>query len=703
MKKYIWLFILAAVSLLVVSCYRISLIVQPHEAKTNSVFNGKVVVKRDGGSNNGATQKVYGLFGICVPTGWLTEGDVVMTQVPKSTTVLGGEYKNTIKRKMKPSTDYANLLNRDYPKGGYTWLAFVTENYFESLFNAENEADEVDSIYVEYAIRTNDKTGTFYLDYMTGQIDHDKLSTLGSKEDGWNTKAASFKADNIGNVTAIDTRVTVSRPDQTTSSATTIYPEQDRNLRLMLMENSTRPGAARAYKDKKYDQLFTRTRGWNGGDGVFTVGLPNGDVLWTFNDSFYGVVNGSTRARGSCSFPRNSIMVQRATNGVLGENARSLVWLADYVNWTDSRQDRYFHCRTHLRHPEGELSDAEIAAGDIDQGKVYWSGDGTIVDGKLQLLWFGTQSNELRNLGTTIATYSLEGNVPEGYYIKGLPDYLPHEGDYLYLESVAHQVNNNVVSYGSTLWEDEDGHIYLYATNGYRPLVARTERHDLFSKWTYYVKNSRGVYQWQEKYPTNTEMERSTIMLNDGHQGSLPWVFKEGDYYYMTMQNPYFSREVYIYRSEHPWGPFAERRLLFILPDKIEKKGDQNYHWLYMVNLHQTLSRTGELVFTTNTDPDDFWKNFNDEGSADYYRPFFYRVFNWKSLYGEDETTGIESTPLINDNGNGNDNGNVNDHAVYDLQGRKVLNVNVNLNDSDQLSTLRPGIYIVGGKKIVIK
>jgi carboxylesterase type B len=131
------------------------------------------------------------------------------------------------------------------------------------------------------------------------------------------------------------------------------------------------------------------------------------------------------------------------------------------------------------------------------------------------------------------------------------------------------------------------------------------------------------------------------------------------DYAVVLSEQPgedFTNDPVYIYRSEHPWGPFAERRLLFILPDKIEKKGDQNYHWLYMVNLHQTLSRTGELVFTTNTDPDDFWKNFNDEGSADYYRPFFYRVFNWKSLYGEDETTGIESTPLINDNGNGNDN-----------------------------------------------
>ena len=45
-----------------------------------------------------------------------------------------------------------------------------------------------------------------------------------------------------------------------------------------------------AYKDKLYDGLFTRTLGWNGGDGVLTVQLPDGNLFWTFNDSFYGVI-----------------------------------------------------------------------------------------------------------------------------------------------------------------------------------------------------------------------------------------------------------------------------------------------------------------------------------------------------------------------------------------------------------------------------
>lgn len=677
--KFIILTILA--SLITVSCYKFTLIEQPHEAVTNSVFKGKVVVKRSGTSENESVLHVYGLFGICVPEGWQADGDLVMTQVPKPTTDVGDdEYKNVITRRLVPNDKYTVLLNECYPKAGYTWLGFMTDRDFKSLFNTTTPEVEIDSIYAEFSIRTNDKTGTFYLDYVAGHASQDKADDIGGEERGNHTRIATFAGDNISNVTFADTHITVTRPDGSTDNPTVgpdIKPEWD----LELMPDATRPGAALAYKDWKYNKLFTRTRGWNGGDGVLTVGLPDGSVFWTFNDSFYGSVNAADRSRGDCNFPRNSVMLQKATDGVLGETDKDLIWLADYVNWTDPSTERYFHCRTHLRHPDGEKTVDEILAGDIDQDRVYWSGDGTIYDGKLQMLWMGTASKELRALGTSIATYRLDGTIPEGYYLDDIPDYLPKKGNYLYREKVTHQINDNAVSYGSTLCEADDGHTYLYGTNGYGVLVARTATHDLYSKWQYYVRPEEGSdFVWQDEYPTAEQMERSQIMENN-YACSMPWVFKDGDYYYMTAQGPYFAREVYIYRSKSPYGPFGEKRLLFVLPGQLDKLGPTAYHWLYMVNLHPALSRAGELVFTTNSDPDDFWKNFNDPGSADYYRPFFYRVFDWKSLFGDDTTSGIDglSAPQT-----------VEDNHYYNLQGIRV----------DHPTR---GIYIRNGRKVVIK
>lgn len=668
-------------SLITVSCYKFTLIEQPHEAVTNSVFKGKVVVKRSGTSENESVLHVYGLFGICVPEGWQADGDLVMTQVPKPTTDVGDdEYKNVITRRLVPNDKYTVLLNECYPKAGYTWLGFMTDRDFKSLFNTTTPEVEIDSIYAEFSIRTNDKTGTFYLDYVAGHASQDKADDIGGEERGNHTRIATFAGDNISNVTFADTHITVTRPDGSTDNPTVgpdIKPEWD----LELMPDATRSGAAVAYKDWKYNKLFTRTRGWNGGDGVLTVGLPDGSVFWTFNDSFYGRVNAADRSRGDCNFPRNSVMLQKATDGVLGETEDDLIWLADYVNWTDPSAERYFHSRTHLRHPDGEKTVDEILAGDIDQDRVYWSGDGTIYDGKLQMMWMGTASKELRALGTSLATYRLDGTIPEGYYLDDIPDYLPKKGNYLYREKVTHQINDNAVSYGSTLCEADDGHTYLYGTNGYGVLVARTATHDLYSKWQYYVRPEEGSdFVWQDEYPTKEQMERSQIMENN-HQCNMPWVFKDGDYYYMTAQGPYFAREVYIYRSKTPYGPFGEKRLLFVLPGELDKLGPTAYHWLYMVNLHPALSREGELVFTTNSDPDDFWKNFNDPGSADYYRPFFYRVFDWKSLFGDDTTSGIDglSAPQT-----------VEDNHYYNLQGIRV----------DHPTR---GIYIRNGRKVVIK
>jgi hypothetical protein len=383
------------------------------------------------------------------------------------------------------------------------------------------------------------------------------------------------------------------------------------------------------YKDKKYNALFTRTLGWNGGDGVFTTELPGGNTFWSFNDSFYGVVDGTTRARGSSSFPRNSLMVQKGESG-----DSDLVWLADFVQTTNPSGDRYYHARTHLRNPDATLGGDRIAAGDIDQDYVYWAGDATVYNNRLQMTWGAVDltggDGSMIRYKTAFAEYGLEG--------------APGDADYMKLLNVDHDfIPEDITGYGSTLFEDKgnttDGeHIYLYTTmaNGFNSfvLVARTETLDLSSQWSYYVGDGGNNYTWQTTYPTEEERNRSFIQ--NTQTCSMPWVFKDGDTYYMVFESYPFGREMYIARSDKPYGPFTDLKLLFTLPARLDKLGDPYPGKWYMVNLHTALSREGELVFSTNSDPANFWDNFNRTGSADFYRPYFFRVYNWKSLYEED-------------------------------------------------------------------
>jgi hypothetical protein len=386
-----------------------------------------------------------------------------------------------------------------------------------------------------------------------------------------------------------------------------------------------------AYKDHTYDDLFTRTLGWNGGDGVQTTLLPDGNLFWTFNDSFYGVVDAETRARGACSFPRNSTMVQAVDpeTGALGERDEFLHWLASFVQTTNPNADRYYQARTHIRHPQATLSDADIQRGEIDQNYLYWAGDGTIVDGKLQQLWMGVNTpgnGDMLPLNTCLAIYSLEGQ--------------PGDESYLKMESADHNfIPDNPYGYGSTLWEDEDGHTYLYSTCGTgewlqnAAICARSKTHDLRSGWEYYVPNDLGEMVWQEEYPSQLQAQNSSIA--PGVTLSLPWVFKYGDYYYMTAQAFPYGKELLILRGEHPYGPFTDSHVLLKFSDKLDKIGVQEYQNLYMFHLHWGLSREDELVISTNSDTANFWDNFNAIGSADFYRPFFYRIFKWQRVFDD--------------------------------------------------------------------
>ena len=428
-----------------------------------------------------------------------------------------------------------------------------------------------------------------------------------------------------------------------------VYLEDEAGKRIMLVNAAPLvdegwnldeyAGASRSdvhtYKDKLYNDLFTRTHGWNGGDGVLTVGLPGGHVYWTFNDSFYGVVDSETRARGNCSFPRNTIMAQRADeDGYPVTTEDGLLWMAQFVQTTDPGKPGYYKALTHLDHPNAVNYNED----GIAQDWVYWSGDGVIDDGKLKMLWQGVNTGlGLLQVGTALVTYSLDGE--------------PGDDGYLKIESVEHDfIPSNPYAYGSTLWEDEDGHIYLYSSAGNGqwlgndPIVARTVTGDLGGEWEYYVAGSNGKFAWQRGYPTEEQVKRSGIAPGQGSL-TLPWIFKKGNRYFMCAQTFPFGQEMVIMTADNPWGPFRDRKILIKFPNPLDELQHDpygnRYRFLYMLNLHPALSRDGELVISTNTDPldtsdgagDAFWRNFNNPGSADWYRPFFYRVYGWENMF----------------------------------------------------------------------
>ena len=390
---------------------------------------------------------------------------------------------------------------------------------------------------------------------------------------------------------------------------------------------------AYVFRDLTYFHLFaSHEKGWIGGDGVYSTPLPDGNSFWSFGDSFFGVAQEFRNSGRGTNLPRNAAMIQT------GEHSWRDFYVLNEVCSTDPNdRNLYMKGKTWLRHPNTAFTDEQINNGANENDRFYWPGDATVIkrDGKpvLQVLWGSIHGNMERD-ETTLTEYSLDGQ--------------PGDPGYMKLTALHQNVVPYSTSYGSGLLEDQDGHTYLYGSVssgfiGSWLIVARTETHDLTSKWTYYIQDENGNWNWQEQIPTEDEMRRSQISSKEWV--TEPSVFKYGDHYYMCTQIMTNS-PVYIMRADHPWGPFTEQKKLYDVPS--------THNDTYNCFVHPQLSRMGELVISYNMNPADattisvgedgkavenvqngFWRNFNAWGSSDLYQPHFIRVFNWQKLYGE--------------------------------------------------------------------
>ena len=65
-------------------------------------------------------------------------------------------------------------------------------------------------------------------------------------------------------------------------------------------------------RDSTYIKLFTRSKGWTGGDATYSVDLKNGKTLWMFGDTFIDQVS-SDRSRPTFRLINNSLVLQNGS------------------------------------------------------------------------------------------------------------------------------------------------------------------------------------------------------------------------------------------------------------------------------------------------------------------------------------------------------------------------------------------------------
>lgn len=280
-------------------------------------------------------------------------------------------------------------------------------------------------------------------------------------------------------------------------------------FKLLSDDNGCRDANFSVWEDCHYNLLFTRYgNGWTGADATYSIGLPDGRVLWLFGDTFLGKVH-ADRSRPGSSFIRNSAVIQT------GDELITL-----FQGSTDN--------------PRAFISPS-------NPSEWYWPLDGTIHNGQLQLMLgrLGSSGSggmwDFAYVGFDLAIYSL-------------PD--------LQLQSLTQVISDPEISYGSAVLEDEN-YLYIYGIStqflSKKAHVARVPDGDIAGTWEFYNGTS-----WTPQI--------SNYAIAEGVSDQFSMLKAENTYYLVTHEIV-FGEEIFIMESSSPVGPWTNKRTLYCTPE----------------------------------------------------------------------------------------------------------------------------------------
>lgn len=338
---------------------------------------------------------------------------------------------------------------------------------------------------------------------------------------------------------------------------------------------------AQSYKDTVFTNYFKRDApGWVASDGSLSLPLPDGRTLWLMGDSH---VDQALDENGEipCLFnTRNCVLVQDAE---------------------DRSKISTFYDET-----GGDLYERQFVKMPGDDRATYWPASGTVLGDTAYTFWtrYAFDTDEVWNLrltGTVIAKIKL----PEIELVDVTP------------------IQYSEVEYGqSIVWDEENEYYYIYGKHldwiVFKPILARCRRDQLLGNWEFYL----GDGQWGSE-PSNVAIapevsaEYSVFKLNGRH-------------HMFYQQNGYLQcgegREMFIYSSEDPWGPFSDSVKVYTMNDQFEGAFPKTYN----AQAHPQFIENDELLISYNinklcpsvcqNDP------FGDRYDPNLYRPQFARV-----------------------------------------------------------------------------
>lgn len=323
--------------------------------------------------------------------------------------------------------------------------------------------------------------------------------------------------------------------------------------------------------DTVFTNLFMpRGDGFTGGDGVYSVLLPDGRTVWIFGDSFIGnVTPDNRRVKTTPAYIRNSF--------VIIEDGQLITY----------QQGDPSEFKSMMIPPE--VTDGQLG---YDEHRLwYWPGDGFVENGNLHVFVSKFSQEDLEDMwgfkfeGTELIEFSL-------------PDFKPLRFDrFDDLDSI---------HFGHAVMQT-DTHTYIYGLKKDKPYTARSANIKDRDQWEFY--NGR---DWAD----TAEDAKPILNFSGSEQFS---VFEWKGTFVMIMQEGDLSNKIYSFTAKTPYGPWGNQQLLYETP-KLE---NCETCWSYNALAHPQFTEEDRLLISYNVNSmemEDHYKN------ALIYRPRFIRV-----------------------------------------------------------------------------
>lgn len=308
------------------------------------------------------------------------------------------------------------------------------------------------------------------------------------------------------------------------------------------------------------NSIFKADKYWRGADGAATIDLENGKILWLFSDTF-------VNPKGEGKRP-GSVMINN-TLAIQDGNDLQNSTLKFYWKGTNKKPKAFF-----------ELP-----------GKTwFWTGHGTIVNGKLLIFLFEEKSTKeglgFESVGWTLAVISNPNESPEEWVIK-------------YVK--APETFGVIV--GSSAVLKDDNYVYAYG-------VQEPGTHETYLLRFDINKISNGdlsIIEWWVGNDWKTgikELPKSAVLFKSQTEFSVH--YDDSLKKYIQIQTVGFGHSQLAYRiADKIQGPWSEPAV-FYTPQLQE--GEFNYS----ANAHPEI-RTDGILVTYNVNNFDFGKLVNNE------------------------------------------------------------------------------------------